>query len=163
MSQLRFELRILWLQFYSITSRPARSAVPSSIAHLIETTGWATEEITTWCKFLFNQGFSSCPNFIPTISGGANYFTVTKTDLCEKETLKCTKWLHYVLCNWCSNYCIVSTYDIRNENGAAMKRLIKVTPNIRNIILFQLGSSTQGMSFFILSEIMACKKKLTLN
>jgi hypothetical protein len=58
---------------------------------------------------------------------------------------------------------IVSMWDIRNGNGITMKGLIKITPNVRNIILFQLGSSTQGMSFFILAEIKAYEKKLTLN
>jgi hypothetical protein len=50
--------------------------------------------------------------------------------------------------------------DIWNGNGTTVKGLIKITPNIRNFILFQLGSSTQGMSFFILKEIKACEKKV---
>jgi hypothetical protein len=53
---------------------------------------------------------------------------------------------------------VVSMWDIRNGNGITLKGLIKIITNIRNIILFQLGSSTQGMSFFILTEIKAYEK-----
>jgi hypothetical protein len=82
-------LAITSLQHY-LCGNPFGNATKHSLSHWID-------RLRYWRNYRLMQVFVHSIIFQLSplyTNGGANYFTL---DLCEKGTLKCTKWLHYIL------------------------------------------------------------------